>query len=278
VFEGGAARWVVARGHVDQDTSRRSTRILGSVVDVTELHLAEDKERDLLEQLRHAQRMEAIGQLSASVAHDVNNMLTIVRAAHQILEKEASLSRTGHEAVSGVDEACQRAAALTAQLLAVSRKRERNVEPLDLNEVIEVACRLYRRLLPESVDLKLVLSPGLPRVLGDRGQIEQVLLNLVVNARDAMPEGGTLTIATEELPERAVLKITDTGVGMTPEVRARIFEPFYTTKSDAGTGLGLSTVFGIVQQANGDIEVESTPGNGSRFTIRLPYAGLADRD
>jgi PAS domain S-box-containing protein len=269
---GDELRWVVARGCVAQDASRRSIRVLGTIVDVTELHVAKEEQSRLLEELRHAQKMEAIGQLSASVAHDINNMLTVVRGAHELLDREASLSGAAKEALSNVDEANRRASALTAQLLKMSRDEKLEVEAIDLNEVIDEAATLYGRVLPEDVKLELELAPELRPVLGDRGQIDRVLLNLVLNARDAMPEGGVMTITTEDDDERAVMKISDTGVGMPPEVKARIFEPFYTTKSDRGTGLGLSTVYGIVRQSNGDIEVDSAPGSGSRFTIRLPYA------
>ena len=268
----GTTRWVVARGHVVQDASARPTRVLGTIVDVTQLHDAEDEQRRLLERLRHAQKIAAIGELSASIAHDLNNLLAIVSTANQVLDREAALSAAGRQAVTNVGEAYQRGAALTAQLLAVGRKQDRAVEAIDLNVVIERACGLYRGLLPASVDLRLELLPGLAPVMGERGQLEQVLLNLVVNARDAMPEGGTLTISTEAGSDGALLTITDTGVGMTPEVRGRIFEPFYTTKRDQGTGLGLAIVHGIVQKSNGDVEVESEPGRGCRFTVRLPYA------
>lgn len=271
---GGAIRWLVARACASRDEGGRVSRLLGTLVDVTERRQNEDERRQLLEKLGHAQKMDGIGRLAAGVAHDFNNHLSIILGAADLLSLEPGLSVGAQESVSSIQRAAESAGTLTKQLLSFSRQRQ-SAEPsrLDLNHVIGAACKLLQRLLPGNVELSLSLATTLDAVRADREQIERILLNLIVNARDAMPEGGHLEIQTREEDDHAVVEISDTGVGMTPEIQARIFEPFFTTKSDAnGTGLGLATVYGIVSQNGGSIDVTSKPGAGSRFTIRLPFA------
>lgn len=247
--------------------------------DVTERHRLE-------EQLRQSQKMEAIGQLAAGVSHDFNNILTVIQGnASLLLEGEAGTGASA-EAARQIIEAAERAAGLTRQLLLFSRKQVMQSAPLDLNEAVGNMTKMLQRILGEDITLQSRYAPGLPRVQADSGMIEQVLLNLAVNARDAMPSGGRLTIATssEILDEDAVrdhpdaspgrwicLSLSDTGCGIAPENLSRIFEPFFTTKEiGKGTGLGLATVYGIVRQHRGWIEVASEMGKGTVFSIYLP--------
>ena len=239
-------------------------------------------------QLRQAQKMGAIGQLASSVAHDFNNLLTAMITATQLAEEAVGAEHAAREDLAVIARAARRAAELTGQLLAVSRKRAPKPEVLDLNVLIVEPVQLLRRLVGQRVELRLATAPLLWPVRADAGQVEQVLLNLVVNARDAMPEGGTLTISTgnrivcdpppARLPglpagEYAALAVQDTGVGMDGDTLRRVFEPFFTTKpAGRGTGLGLSTVYGIAKQWGGYVYGESVPGRGSAFSMLLPRA------
>ena len=275
----GVERTVRATGEVILDRSGKVARCIGTVSDVTE-------RLKLEEQLRQSQKMEAIGLLAGGVAHDFNNLLTVINGFSELLLADLPASDLRREPATAIRDAGERAARLTGQLLAFSRKAVVAPKVLDLNEVIDSAGKMLRRLIGEDVTLTTVLSPGLSRVRIDPGQVEQVLMNLAVNARDAMPRGGRLTIETKDVavgegdvpgradpkPGRQVrLSVADTGDGMTDEVKARIFEPFFTTKGvGKGTGLGLATVYGIVKQAGGDIAVDSRVGAGTRFTILLP--------
>jgi PAS domain S-box-containing protein len=251
------------------------------------LVLLEDvtEQRRLEEQLRQAQKMEAVGRLAGGVAHDFNNLLTVILGYSDLLLKSAALGEA-RESLQQVHKAAQRAAELTRQLLAFGRKTMLAPRVLDVNDLVRDLERLLGRLLGEDVTLTTRLAPELGAVKADPGQLQQVLLNLAVNARDAMPQGGTLTLRTAdvELDERyarrhlevqpgryVLLEITDTGCGMSPEVQARVFEPFFTTKEvGKGTGLGLAVVHGIIKQAGGHIEVESTAGQGTTFRVYLP--------
>jgi PAS domain S-box-containing protein len=237
------------------------------------------------EQLRQSQRMEAIGQLAGGVAHDFNNLLTAINGYSEMLLESASKENPSREFLLEIHKSGQRAAALTSQLLAFGRKQTLHVRVVDLNEVVRENGQLLRRVIGETIDFVLDLAPNLPAMNADPNQLHQILLNLCLNARDAMPAGGRLRVATRpgpgmrptDAPEAAPskssvqLEVEDTGMGMTPEVQKRIFEPFFTTKEvGKGTGLGLASVLGIVQQNGGAIEVESEPGRGALFRLRFP--------
>jgi PAS domain S-box-containing protein len=235
--------------------------------DVTEHRLTETR-------LRHTQKMEAIGQLAGGVAHDFNNLLLAV-LGNADLARGAMSTAELKEYLDEIEAAARRAADLTKQLLAFSRGQASHPVPIDLNHRIGSLMNLLRRLLPESIAIELVPGQNLPSVNADPGQLEQVIVNLCVNARDAMERGGQLTLKTSEVTldgrRHVLLSVRDTGAGMTPEVRERAFEPFFTTKgAQHGTGLGLSTVYGIVQQHGGAIQLHSEPGRGTTFEIYLP--------
>lgn len=239
-------------------------------------------------QLQQAQKMEAVGRLAGGIAHDFNNLLTVINGYSDIILREMEPTDPLRDAITQIHNACARAARLTQQLLAYSRKAIVEPKVLNLNELIGDSVRLLGRLIGEDVTVTTTLSPTLDPVKVDRGQIEQVLLNLMVNARDAMPTGGRITIETcnvvftpENLPDDPDLRpgryvqltVSDTGIGMTEEVKARLFEPFFTTKGPGkGTGLGLAVVHGAVKLNGGHISVSSTLGVGTTFTIWFPAA------
>ncbi len=243
------------------------------------------------EQLRQAQKMEAIGRLSGGVAHDFNNLLSVIIGYAEDLESGLPSSDRLRKHAAEVRKAGERAASLTRQLLAFSRQRVIQPQVLDLNSVVADFSRLLRRLVGSDIELSVELDPLAGHIKADRGQIEQVLMNLVVNARDAMPDGGRITVSTSDVqlreadaagiagaaPGRYVeLAVTDTGLGMNQETLSRIFDPFFTTKAEGkGTGLGLATVAGIVQQSGGCIQAFSELGKGSRFRILLPSTAEA---
>jgi signal transduction histidine kinase len=249
----------------------------GVLVDITD-------QKQLQSRLEQTERMEAVGQLASGVAHDFNNLLTIIKGYSSLLMERNPEGRDGH-AAKEIRQAADRAASLTHQLLAFSRKQTLQPRVLDLNSVVRGLEAMLRRLLTENVDLVIRTTPNIGFVKADPVQMEQVLINLVVNARDAMPKGGRLIISTASCPGQkyfgekekifaspyATLSVSDTGTGMDAVTKERIFEPFFTTKEvGKGTGLGLATVYGIIKQSNGQIDVESEPGKGSTFRISLP--------
>jgi nitrogen-specific signal transduction histidine kinase len=241
----------------------------------------------LEEQLRQAQKMEAVGRLAGGIAHDFNNLMTTIIGNAQLAMNEITKDHPLQEMLTDIRQAGESAASLTRQLLAFSRKQVLSPEVLDLNRVLTDMDRMLKRLIREDIELETVLEPELGLIKGDPGQIEQVIMNLVVNARDAMPQGGKLIIETAtrevdkdylsrhsvegEVGRYIVLSVTDTGTGMGRETVSKIFEPFFTTKEKGiGTGLGLSTVYGIIKQSGGFIWVYSEPGQGSTFKVYLP--------
>ncbi|MBA3842322.1 MAG: PAS domain S-box protein [Actinobacteria bacterium] len=230
------------------------------------------RQKELESQLRQAQKMEAVGRLAGGIAHDFNNLLTAISGYSEFLASGIEDPRLRRHAEE-IKKAAARAAALTGQLLAFSRRQVLQPRVLDLNAVVSDMDSLLRRLIGEDVDLVILLEPQLGNVRADPTQVEQVIVNLAVNARDAMPHGGSLTIETAnvetETGSSVELRLTDTGVGMTDEEREQLFDPFFTTK-EGGTGLGLATVYGIVDQSGGLIEVDSAPGMGSSFKVLLP--------
>ncbi len=234
--------------------------------------------RKLEDQLRQAQKMEAVGQLAGGVAHDFNNLLTVISGYSRLAQRRIGAGPGANE-LGEVDRATERATQLTRQLLAFSRQQVMHPVTLDLNEVAAGLLPMLDRLIGEDVSVAVLAAEELPPVLADRAQVEQVIINLAINARDAMPTGGTLTIETSAEDGQVRLAVTDTGIGMTREVIERIFEPFFTTKGTAqGTGLGLATVHGIVTQSGGHVTVYSEPGFGSTFRIYLPAGGEREEE
>jgi PAS domain S-box-containing protein len=260
------------------DDAGRLTHLVVSQLDVTE-------SRKLHEQLLQAQKMEAMGTLAGGIAHDFNNLLMVIGGYGEQLLRMLPADNPLHRKVEAIQHATERATALTRQLLTFSRREVIVPRVLDVNAVVAGVEKILRRLVGEHIDLVCLPARGLDRTLADPSQVEQVLMNLVVNARDAMPRGGALSIETANVgvpPEEAALlglvpgpyvslRVADTGIGMDRDTQSRIFEPFFTTKAAGkGTGLGLATVYGIVTHAGGAVKVESEPGRGSSFTVLLP--------
>jgi two-component system, cell cycle sensor histidine kinase and response regulator CckA len=282
----GSIRWIRDRGFPVRDESGNIVRIAGISEDITESKEAEGALQRANAQLRQVQKMEAIGRLTAGVAHDFNNLLTVISGHSELLAMFFPSEERWSESISEIRRATKLGTASIRQLLAFGRQQILEPKVLDLNAVISETEKMLRRLIGEDVRLITVLHPGISPVRADLGQLNQMILNLAVNARDAMPQGGNLTLETRQVdlhaddieshlnvrPGRYVLlTVADTGWGMAPDVQARIFEPFFTNKGEGqGTGLGLSVVLGIIQQSEGCIDVESRPGIGTKFKIYLP--------
>ncbi len=278
--------WVACKGDVFRDETGRAMRMSGTIMCITARKRAEEALGQSEEQLRQAQKMEAVGKLAGGVAHDFNNLLTIITGYGELLLRRLGPRDPSRKYIEEIKKAGDRAASLTQQLLAFSRRQVLIPKALDLNVVVDGMSTMLQRLLGEDIDLATTLAPELWHVKADPGQLEQIIMNLAVNARDAMPQGGKLTLETAnvEITETrvrgqvvmapgyyAMLAMSDTGVGMDQETQSRIFEPFFTTKEQGkGTGLGLSTVYGIVKQSGGHIVVYSEPGRGTTFKIYLP--------
>lgn len=269
-----------------KEESGRITGVIEVGQDITKRRQMEKEKADLQEQLLQSQKMEAIGKLAGGVAHDFNNLLTVILGNIQLLLLDLEKDDPVQEKIKVIKIAAERAADLTRQLLAFSRRQIMEMKVVNLNVIMQNLERMLQRVIGEDIELRIVVDKDLGKTKGDPRQIEQVVLNLAVNAKDAMPTGGKLTIETsnvvlDENFTRAhaevkpgcyvMFSMSDTGVGMTPEVREKIFEPFYTTKEvGKGTGLGLSTVYGIVKQSGGHIFVDSEPGQGTTFKVFLP--------
>ena len=269
----------MSRAYLVYDEAGQPIRAIGAITDLSD-------RRELEEQFRQAQKMEAVGRLAGGIAHDFNNFLLVISSYAEMMLEQVKPEGRFHQNLEEMLKAAGSAAILTQQLLAFSRKQLLAPRIIDLNSVIEDNVTLIHRLIGEDIELNLSLGNPLCAVKADPGQIVQIVMNLCVNARDAMPNGGVLAIETENVSinvetsrkrpafvpgKYAALIVRDTGTGMTKEIQSRLFEPFYTTKeSGKGTGLGLSTVFGIVKQSGGYIWVDSELGQGSSFTIYLP--------
>lgn len=282
----GSTAWLSETIWVARDASGAITHYTGMVEDITAQQQAAEVRALIETRLRQAQKLEAVGQLAGGVAHDFNNILTAILGVADLLLLDLTPDDRHYADVREILDAARRAAALTRQLLAFSRQQVLKLERLDLNLLVTDGERLLRRVIGEDIHITTALDPGLGTIEADPGQLDQVLLNLAVNARDAMPNGGTLTIrtlnaeldATHGTPEFEVapgpyvlLAVTDTGTGMDWETQSHLFEPFFTTKGTGkGTGLGLATVYGIVKQNRGYIWVSSQPGQGTTFKIYLP--------
>jgi signal transduction histidine kinase len=259
----------------------------GELVRITGFVLDRSNVKSLEEQLRQSQRLEAVGQLAGGIAHDFNNLLTVIIGCADLLRDTRSTGVVdGHDALDELSKAAKRAATLTQQLLAFGRRQVLQPRVLDLNEALRNIHTMLRRLVRENIVIILNLDPGIDRVRVDPGQLDQVIMNLVMNSGDAMPKGGTIAVSTANQvltdahtklhpyvrPGRFVsLDVVDTGTGMDAATVARVFEPFFTTKPQGkGTGLGLSTVYGIVKQSGGYVWVNSELGRGTRVSVCLP--------
>ena len=270
-------RWFQSEGQVTSSRPGDSPRVFSAIVDVTERRLLE-------QQLFQAQKMEAIGKLAGGVAHDFNNLLTAISGYSRLLLESVGTDSLRCD-VEEIIKAADRATSLTTQLLSFSRQQVLETVAIDLNDLIEDIAAILRRIIGDDVELITILN-HVPAVRGDRGQLEQLVLNLVVNARDALPDGGTIRIDTDDCqigspltsygitlpPGRyVVMTVSDTGCGMSEDTKARLFEPFFTTKPQGvGTGLGLATIYGILAQSGGLVEVSSELGAGASFRVYLP--------
>ena len=292
VEAGEEGRDSIARRHrtksgrvIDIEAARHAIEYGGRPAELVVLMDVTDR-RHLEEELRQAQKMEAVGMLAGGVAHDFNNLLTIIGGYSQLILNNLAPDDPNQHSAEQILKAGERAAALTRQLLAFSRRQVLQPKVIDLNKLVTSLSTMLQRLIGEDIDLRLVLRPDLGQIYADPGQLEQVLMNLVVNARDAMPKGGTLTLETantildETYSSRHIalrpgpytlIAVSDNGSGMDEATQARLFEPFFTTKgAGRGTGLGLSTVFGIVKQSGGSVQVYSEPNHGTSVKIYLP--------
>ena len=278
VHPDGSMRWVATTARAEFGPDGRPIRLIGATVDVTARRMAE-------ENFRQVQKVEAIGQLSGGIAHDFNNILTVILAGVSFLELESGLSSSVRNFVGEIKAAATRAANLTRQLLTFSRRQAMQLRSIELNEIVTGMSRMLQRVLGEHIHMELRLAPQDLALFGDAGMVEQVIMNLSVNARDSMPGGGQLLITTysreiepaapvggvERRGRFACLEVADTGTGIAPDALPRIFEPFFTTKeAGKGTGLGLATVAGIVEQHGGWVEVDTNVGRGTRFIVHFP--------
>jgi signal transduction histidine kinase len=276
LMENGAKRVYEVYGYPVFDSN-------GEIIQVIEYNIDITDKKNLEDQLMQAQKLEAIGSLASGVAHDFNNLLTTILGYGELSLMKLSKDDPQREQVEAIYEAGKKASTLTRQLLAFSRKQMLEMRVINLNSLLENLTKMLNRMIGDDIEMIMMLDPSVGNIMADPGQVEQIVMNIVINARDAMPDGGTITIETQEVEldedyckthaevtpgTFIVLCITDTGKGMTPEVMEKIFDPFFTTKKKgAGTGLGLSTVYGIVKQHKGHIYVYSELGSGTIFKI-----------
>ena len=289
----GESRWVEATfvPNIGLQGSVNGFYVLA--VDLTERKRAEEEREKLQAQLIQAQKIEAIGKLAGGVAHDLNNLLFPILGYSEMMLEDPSLDDVRREAIGAIMQAGFRARDLVRQLLAFSRKQTLEYKPLDLNKAVADFEKLLRRTIREDIEIRILPAPDVPLVMADIGQVEQVLMNLAINAQDAMPDGGCLTIETApaELDAQYAathrdvkpgayvrLAVSDTGCGMDAEISHRLFEPFFSTKGEKGTGLGLATVHGIVKQHGGHIWVYSEVGKGTTFKVYLPLSEKANHE
>ncbi len=279
----GRQLWIEQRAILITDEAGEPIAVEGTLRDVTE-------QQRLDHELRQAERLDSLGHLAGGIAHDFNNLLAIITAYASDITDELGEAHPSHPDILRISHAAERAAALTRQLLIFSRLEPSQPEVLDLNQVVADTEQLLQRTIGEDITFTTDLDPDLPPVTIDRSKLEQVIVNLVVNARAAMTDGGRLTVTTTHLIPAAAagetdpaaagtvsLTVTDTGCGMPPDVVARAFEPFFTTKGPGnGTGLGLATAYGVITEAGGDIHIDSLPGRGTTITVLLPSADLPD--
>jgi PAS domain S-box-containing protein len=277
---GGKKVWESVQVSCIRNAAGEITNLLCLREDVTE-------RRRLEEELRQSQKMESLGEIAGGIAHDFNNLLAVINGYAELTTLHPNDPALFQKSLREIKRASQRATGLVRQILTFSRKAQVHFAPVDANQLIRDLTALLSETFPRKVAFNISLLDGLPMLLADQNQLQQVALNLFVNARDAMPNGGTISVSTsivrgQSLAQKGAerdksyvcLQVSDTGMGMPPEVKARIFEPFYTTKlGSGGTGLGLAVVYGIIASHHGFIEVESTPGQGSTFKILLPSGG-----
>jgi two-component system, cell cycle sensor histidine kinase and response regulator CckA len=264
--------------HPELGERAASFRIPDFFVRKREAEAAQRRQGELEQELRLTQKLDALGRLASGVAHDFNNLIGVILGHAQLAQRRLGAESPAARDLAQVVQAAMNAASLTQKLLLFGRAQPPRQELVDLNEVVGETAALVGRVIGDDVELSLRLAPDAGSVRVDPAQFEQVLMNLAVNARDAMPQGGRLSLATSRLGEGSVeLSVTDSGIGMDEETRARAFEPFFTTKGERGAGLGLSTVYGIVTAAGGSIGLESRPGVGSTFRLKLPrFPSAAD--
>jgi PAS domain S-box-containing protein len=276
----GGRRRVMISGAPAIDPYTKLETLIGTFTDITDQKAAEDA-------LRHAQKLDAVGRLASGVAHDFNNLLTAIFGFTSLARRTLSPNHPATKALDRVDEAARQASGVSKALLTFTRQDQSEKKPVRLCDVVEESARLLRRTLPSDIELRTIPPRSPVWVLADRTQLLQVVMNLAINARDAMPDGGRLTISVDTAPAQlngdaattaARLTVTDTGCGLTPEVLSRIFEPFFTTKPvGEGTGLGLPIIHGIVENHHGKIEIDSAPGRGATFRILLPQTEPAEQ-
>ena len=287
VDKNGNIHDILLTAHMEKDPDGQYTTARAAIIDVTEPNRIKEEKKELEKQLLQSQKIEAIGRLAGGVAHDLNNLLSPILGYSELLAMDTTLSGEQREQLTQISHAGESARDLVRQLLAFSRRQTLEFKSVDLNRTLRNYAKLFARTIRENIEINMVLTEDIKPVWADISQLEQVVMNLVVNASDAMTEGGQLTIETamtmldehyvathaETCPgEYVVLSISDTGIGMSPEIAQHIFEPFFSTKGEFGTGLGLATVYGIIKQHKGDITTYSEPGIGTTFKVFLPVA------